>query len=122
MFQTSTFDVRNMDSRKKMMSGIRTVMSGIWTIMDSDVRNMNSDVREKILVMSGIWSVFTVTVHQLLMYGIWTVKTGHILDHVLDIVHIPDIVRCPEYGQVGLGYLILFLLQKLVYKKRSYRG
>ena len=33
IFRTSTFDVRDMDSKKKMMSGIRTVMSGIWTVM-----------------------------------------------------------------------------------------
>ena len=43
--------------------------------------------------------------HQLLMSGIWTVKTGH----NLDIVHIPDIMRFLEYGQDGVGYLILKL-------------
>ena len=40
--------------------------------------------------------------HQILMSGIWTVKTGHIPD----IVHIPDIAQCLGYSQGGLWGLI----------------
>ena len=53
IFRTSTFDVRNVDSRKKMMSGIGTMMSGIGT------------------VMSGIWTV---------MSGIWTENVSDVRD------------------------------------------
>ena len=45
------------------------------------------------------------------MSGVWRVLTVHIPDinyDIPDIVHIPNIGRCPEYGQGGLGYLIAF--------------
>ena len=54
IFRTSTFDVRNMDSKKKMMSGIGTVMSGIWTVMSGIWT-----------VMSGIWTRITSDVRQM---------------------------------------------------------
>ena len=95
IFRTSTFDVRDMDSKKKMMSGIRTVMSGIWTVMSGIWT-----------VMSGIWTRITSDVwqmdnflcpysgHQKLMSGTWTVFS----------VHVPDIKDwCPGHGQFSLS-------------------
>ena len=119
LFRTWRSDVRNMDSRRKMMSGIwttmsgmrtvmsgirtvmsgiRTVMSGIWTESFSDVRNMASfhwPYPGHRFLMSGIWPVFTVHILDINFWcGIWTVKTGHI----------PDIKSwCPEYGQWKLA-------------------
>ena len=67
IFRTSTFDVQNVDSRKKVMSGIGTVMSGIWTRTTTDVWQMDNFL----CPYSG---------HQKLMSGTWTVFSVHVPD------------------------------------------
>ena len=85
IFGTSNVDVRNIDSRKKWCPE-----HGQWC---PEYGQWCPEYAQKILVMSEIWPVFTGHSPDI---NFWCSEYGHI----------PDIVRCPEYGQGGLGYLI----------------
>ena len=103
------------------------VMSGIWLVLIVRIPNIKDRCPEYgQFSLSMFWtSKIDVRIEasfdcpcsgsQKLMSGIWTIKTGHILD----IVHIPDIARCLEYDLIRTSHIFMDP-QHLFFQNLSY--